>query len=164
MTPRQIARAAGLAQYQGKPCKRGHTRRRISDGHCVECQRASDAKWKAANPEKACAYNAKWAKANPGKYAAKHARREATKLRATPKWLTQEQHRQITELYELAALMDGWHVDHIVPLRGRNVCGLHVPWTLQLLPPNLNISKGNRLVDNGEPHHWQEFDYSRFAL
>lgn len=89
--------------------------------------------------------------ANPGKTRADYAKRRATKLRATPKWLTEEHWKEIEDFYFLAQELawlnqDGkpFHVDHIVPLRGNNICGLHVPWNLQLLPARENMSKGNR--------------------
>lgn len=43
---------------------------------------------------------------------------------------------------------DGFQVDHIVPLKGRNVCGLHAPWNLQYLPSDVNFKKNNKLEDN----------------
>lgn len=68
---------------------------------------------------------------------------------ATPKCLTQEQKQKIVDVYKHAldcSTITGekYHVDHIVPLRGEDVCGLHVPWNLQVLPADINMSKGNR--------------------
>lgn len=96
---------------------------------------------------------ANWDKANPGKrnsYTAKH---RAAKLRATPNWLTKEQLEQIAKIYEEAARLTketgvSHHVDHIIPLQGKSVSGLHVPWNLQVLVgpgPSGNLAKGNRL-------------------
>lgn len=73
---------------------------------------------------------------------AKNARRRAQKLKATPSWLTKEQHQQMVELYKLCP--PGMEVDHVIPLMGRNVCGLHVPSNLQYLTPAQNKSKGNK--------------------
>lgn len=58
---------------------------------------------------------------------------------ATPKWVEIE---AIATIYERCP--DGMHVDHIVPINGKNVCGLNVPWNLQYLEKTANIKKGNK--------------------
>jgi hypothetical protein len=70
------------------------------------------------------------------------AKRRAQKLKATPPWLTVAQLLEIEEFYRNRPA--GFHVDHIVPLQGENVRGLHVPWNLQYLPALENIKKSNR--------------------
>lgn len=83
-----------------------------------------------------------WAAKNPSR---SHRRRKRTQ-QATPSWLTVEQAGQIAALYEEAKARPGnWHVDHIIPLRGKNVSGLHVPWNLQVIPAKDNLKKGNRV-------------------
>lgn len=59
---------------------------------------------------------------------------------ATPPWADKA---AIKEVY-VKARAEGLHVDHIVPLKGKNVCGLHVHYNLQPLPPKENLIKGNR--------------------
>ena len=74
------------------------------------------------------------------------AKRRAHKIQSTPKWYESE---KIKHLYlKRSQLSKLWgidlHVDHIVPLQGDNVCGLHCWDNLQLLEATINISKSNK--------------------
>lgn len=76
-------------------------------------------------------------------------RRKMYLKQATPSWLTELDTLVIKEIYHLAQLRSTmlgitYHVDHVIPLKGKDVCGLHVPSNLQLLPAKVNVSKGNR--------------------
>lgn len=98
------------------------------------------------NPERTRSYKRKWERNNPGKANAKTARRYASKTKATPAWADIE---CIAEFYDLAARRTRatgirWDVDHIVPLRSAQVCGLHVEHNLRVIPMRQNQSKGNR--------------------
>jgi hypothetical protein len=95
-------------------------------------------------------YKREYRRLNPGRINAWVAKRDAAKLQRTPKWLTETHLAQIELFYDSAAKLSkelsiSIHVDHILPLQGKPVSGLHVPWNLQLLPAKENISKGNRL-------------------
>jgi 5-methylcytosine-specific restriction endonuclease McrA len=95
--------------------------------------------------QRACS---KWSKNNRGKRNAITAKRNASKLQRTPIWLTKEHYKQIADFYKKAKELDTLtgikhHVDHIVPLQGENVSGLHVPWNLQILTATENCSKHN---------------------
>jgi 5-methylcytosine-specific restriction endonuclease McrA len=75
---------------------------------------------------------------------------------ATPKWLTPAERLQMRDLYVQARKMteltrERYVVDHIVPLRGEEVCGLHVPWNLRVITQEENLKKSNKLVDPQEP-------------
>jgi 5-methylcytosine-specific restriction endonuclease McrA len=97
--------------------------------------------YEAANREAARARRKKWADANPGLMAEKCRARQAGLSTATPSWVDRS---AIVAVYD-AAREQGLTVDHIMPLKGENVCGLHVPWNLQLLSKSENSSKGNRV-------------------
>ena len=93
-----------------------------------------------------------YAKNNRAKIYAKNARRRAAETRATPVWLTWLHRAQIAEFYEIAVARQvqteiTQHVDHIVPLRGKGVRGLHVPWNLQILTWEENQRKYNKLIE-----------------
>ena len=78
---------------------------------------------------------------NPGAYRAYNAKRRAAKLQATPKWADQEKIRRIYN-----ECPEGYHVDHIVPIRGKLVCGLHCEFNLQHLTAAENLAKSNKFT------------------
>lgn len=79
--------------------------------------------------------------ASPGFRTAERAWYALTKKRRIPPWVSFE---DILPIYEAAARAKYFAVDHIVPINGRKVSGLHVPWNLQLLTPGENSSKRNK--------------------
>lgn len=137
--------------------------RNIEDSHKKNARlfssRIRAAEWRKNNPEKTKAHKeikSAYKKNNPQKSAALCAKRRAAKKQRAPEWLTDEHLWMIEEFYDLAALRSKatgftWHVDHICPLQGKEVSGLHVPWNLQVIPWVENVSKGNRLIDKIPP-------------
>lgn len=103
--------------------------------------------WASKNPEKRKEIEKRYNEKNPGEKVARTASYRARKKQAQPKWLTQEHLQEIKKFYANTPL--GHHVDHICPIAGENVCGLHVPWNLAYLPEYQNESKGNRFIDRG---------------
>lgn len=87
----------------------------------------------------------------PEKHRERSRKRNLSILRATPPWLTKGQRQEIKEWHSLAKELQ-WlseeklTVDHIIPIGGKNVSGLHVPWNLQILPHSSNCSKSIRMV------------------
>lgn len=109
----------------------------------------------AARPDdKKRAYRNEWDKANADVRRIHVNVRRRRHRQATPTWLNSAEKAQIREMYKLAAKLtqtagEPYEVDHIVPLAGDNVCGLHVPWNLQVIPMPLNRRKSNRVL--GKP-------------
>jgi len=101
--------------------------------------------WKRNNPQAVRRLNSRWKAENPETNRAQSMARYAAKTNAIPPWLSHQQKMEIKEIYR--ACPKGCHVDHIVPLRGKNVSGLHVPWNLQYLDAAENVAKGNKHED-----------------
>lgn len=108
--------------------------------------KSGKAEWRKKNHEVVRQSLRMWQQANPAKLRFYEARRRARLLQAVLPGFDEE----ITAIY--AACPPGWHVDHIIPLKGKAVCGLHVPWNLQYLEPSPNSEKGNRF----DPSRWPE--------
>lgn len=103
--------------------------------------------YREANPEKTKAVYRESKKRRRAKATADERARQARKINAQPKWVDKLALQAIYEQCARVSDMIGikYHVDHIVPLQGKTVCGLHVPWNLQIIPAWLNMRKGNRL-------------------
>jgi hypothetical protein len=89
---------------------------------------------------------------NPEVYKALTSTRKRRHRSATPPWITAEQKLAIRQLYLNAQKLtkltgERYVVDHIVPLISPEVCGLHLPWNLQVMTQEDNLKKSNKLLD-----------------
>lgn len=84
----------------------------------------------------------------PGESSHWEALRRARIRIAMPPWVDVNEIRRVYEKRARIVSETGveHHVDHIIPLAGKNVCGLHVPWNLQVIPGEANRRKSNRLI------------------
>ena len=73
-------------------------------------------------------------------------RRRLKQAFATPAWRDRAAIRSIYERRSQMSEADGiiYHVDHVIPIQGEFVCGLHVASNLQIIPASENIVKGNK--------------------
>ncbi len=165
------ARKVGILYFfTGRPCVYGHVEKRYAaTGICLECNRVNakrfkrlnpdkkaswDRLWQKNNPEKVAVRNGSWAKRNRAACAARLAKYRASLMAATPSWADILKIKAVYLEADRLTKETGicHHVDHIVPLQGKNVCGLHVHWNLQAVPAHYNQSKGNRLTIDGVGH------------
>jgi hypothetical protein len=107
--------------------------------------------WRKANPNHEGTKIAKkeYKLRNPHKVLASTIKRRISKKNRTPAWLTKDDLWMIEQAYEIAALRTkmfgfSWHVDHVIPLNGDVVSGLHVPTNLQVIPWIANVKKHNK--------------------
>jgi len=131
--------SADREYYAANAEKRRETERR-RNAENPEANRARAAAWKAANPERAKAAYRRCYNESRHLYIARARGRRMKLEKATPAWAD---HKAIAAIYREAAER-GMHVDHVIPLQGKRVSGLHVHTNLQLLSPEENLRKGNR--------------------
>jgi hypothetical protein len=116
---------------------------------CKICQNEQKRKNYSENREQRLKQVRIWQKENSGRNVAKSIKYRMSKMMRTPKWLTKEHLLEMEQMYIKAAELTKitgikYEVDHIIPLRGKNISGLHVPWNLQILSKTENVKKRNR--------------------
>lgn len=116
--------------------------------YCKTCLKSYYKKYNTERRDEVNARNLQYAKLNPQKYREYSSKRRAKKRDATPPWITGDIRSQMKDIFWLADDLrkttgEPYHVDHIIPLNNEYVCGLHVPWNLQIIPADMNISKSN---------------------
>ena len=162
--PRQIAIQNGEPRYfTGKPCVNGHVAQRVTkDRVCIECYKLHAANVRKRNPERVrelgrqsydrtkeahLKQKREYRQNNKGKIAALNAKRKKHVKQRTPLWANLD---KIKSYYNVCAFFNEingyvkYHVDHIIPLQGKNVSGLHVHNNMQLLLAAENIAKKNK--------------------
>ena len=133
-------------QSQCKPCNNAAKKRwRAANSEHVKAERA---KYHADNAARLSESNAEWYQANKAKVLANTRRRQAAKLQRTPSWADTE---RMAEFYEEARRLTEetgipHEVDHVIPLQGKLVSGLHVESNLQIITQHDNRTKKN-LID-----------------
>lgn len=111
-----------------------------------ELKNQKSREWYLANKDLVINKSLQWLKNNPQKSRLINAKKKAVKLNATPSWADQS---IIDGMYEAAEIFRQsgvqMEVDHIIPLRGKTVCGLHTHDNLQLMVRSANAAKSNRV-------------------
>jgi len=134
-------KAKYYASEKGKACKK-----REEIAYVISGKREAAEKRRAKRPLSQARKDARkrWRNKNKHYYAADRAHRRMLS-RTT---LSVLHKREIEEIYLLCSKMPGYQVDHIVPVKGKNVSGLHVPWNLQIILQTENRSKSNKVIEH----------------
>lgn len=116
---------------------------------CLEKNRERQRRWRENNPDANRARARQWHKDKPEKSQANGAKRRAATLQRTIT-LTPEHEAALKRIYAHAKVISKvtkipHHVDHIVPLQGKEMSGLHVPWNLEVVPARDNLAKSNKV-------------------
>jgi len=158
----QCVRVAGIDRYKNNREKQYAAWRKWYEAH-KDTHHARSRRWQRENPDQVKKTSKLWAAANPEKVKATHKRHikkhpeaytarsvasVARRAKRVPSWLSADDKWMLRQAYALAKLRTKifgfvWEVDHVLPLRGTTVSGLHVPTNVQVIPKALNRAKSN---------------------
>lgn len=132
-----------------------HKRKDTVDGLRAKCKECHNAHYRAKfqeDPEIKLERNRRHYRNNKAYYYAKSAKRRAAQLERTVSWANEDdiQLKYNTAKYLTELTGEQYHVDHIIPLQGERVSGLHVENNLRVILAKENLSKGNSLTQDGK--------------
>lgn len=106
---------------------------------------ANKKRYAQENKDKVAVHSKNWKQKNNSKVISYCAKRRASKINATPLWFNKTEVELMYEISTMITELSGeqHHVDHIVPLHGKNVCGLHTVDNLQVISATQNLAKSN---------------------
>lgn len=102
--------------------------------------------WAAANRERVLQERRRRYALNSGAEI-ERVRRRQRRIRDASPWVFEAERAEMEGLYRFCQLFAGFEVDHIIPLNGEKVSGLHVPSNLQVLTVRANRQKGAKMLE-----------------
>ena len=149
------------------PCSKLYTNRNSKE-ECIVCKKVFDKTDPSITCSRKCSKirskeiyrknSKKWKEKNPTKYKLKSGKRRKSLKQATPKWVNIS---DLDGFYKEAKWLsensvNNYHVDHIVPILNKNVCGLNVPANIQILCEKDNLNKSNKFDGTYENKNWKK--------
>ena len=118
----------------------------------AEERRLKAAAYRDKNPEKIKEANRRSRSKNRAYYTYLQSQRNKRIKQATPPWVSAEQKQWIVDIYKTSRKIKEYYgaftaVDHIIPINGKGVCGLNVPWNMRVVSREYNSHKSNNLEE-----------------